>query len=66
MNTLMLFGTATAATMTGAAALPFVMHRLEGSLSRSSSPASPSAEAPAVAEAAPALEDGPGLQPDAA
>ncbi len=60
MNTLMLFGTATAVTVTGAAALPFVMHRLEGSLHRqattsTTTPATTPVEAPAVLDEAPGL-----------
>lgn len=62
MNTALLFGTTAVLTVTGAASLPFVMHRLEGSLAgRDTAPA------PAETPAAPALDEAPALpQPDAA
>lgn len=66
MNTALLFGATAVLTVTGAATLPFVMHRLEDSLSRRDAAPVP-AERTAAAVQAPAQEPVPGLaQPDAA
>ncbi|GAA1884704.1 hypothetical protein [Lapillicoccus jejuensis] len=66
MNTALLFGTTAVLTVTGAASLPFVMHRLEDSLSGRDALPAP-AERAATPVQAPAREQVPGLaQPDAA